>query len=66
MSLKTLIVDDEPLVREGLRALFSVDPDVSTIQEARNGREAIAAIREDNPDVVFLDVQMPEMDGFEW
>jgi len=65
MSLKTLIVDDEPLAREGLRALLSVDPEVSTIQEARNGREAIAAIREDNPDLVFLDVQRPEMDGFE-
>src|SRR6185437_986263 len=65
MSLKALIVDDEPLAREGLRALLSVDPEVSTIQEARNGREAIAAIRQDNPDLVFLDVQMPEMDGFE-
>lgn len=65
MGLKALIVDDEPLAREGLRALLSVDSDVSTIQEARNGREAIAAIREHNPDLVFLDVQMPEMGGFE-
>jgi|SRR6185437_9317128 len=65
MDLKTLIVDDEPLAREGLRSLLSVDPEVSAIQEARNGREAIAAIREYNPDLVFLDVQMPEMDGFE-
>lgn len=65
MGLKTLVVDDEPLAREGLRALLSIDPEVSTIREARNGREAVAAIREYNPDLVFLDVQMPEMDGFE-
>ena len=65
MSLTTLIVDDEPLAREGLRALLSTDPEVSSILEARDGREAVAAIRESNPDLVFLDVQMPEMDGFE-
>jgi two-component system, LytTR family, response regulator len=65
MPLTTLIVDDEPLAREGLRVLLSRDPEVSTIREARDGREAVAAIRESNPDLVFLDVQMPEMDGFE-
>lgn len=65
MLLTTLIVDDEPLAREGLRALLSRDPEVSAIREARNGREAVATIRESNPDLVFLDVQMPEMDGFE-
>lgn len=64
MSLTTLIVDDEPLAREGLRALLSKDPEVSTIREARDGREAVAAIRESIPDLVLLDVQMPEMDGF--
>ncbi len=64
MPLTTLIVDDEPLAREGLRILLSRDPDISAIREARDGREAVAAIRESNPDVVFLDVQMPEMDGF--
>lgn len=65
MSLTTLIVDDEPLAREGLRALLSRDPEVSAIHEARDGREAVAAIRELEPDLVFLDVQMPEMEGFE-
>jgi two-component system LytT family response regulator len=65
MFLTTLIVDDEPLAREGLRVLLSRDPEVSAIREARDGREAVAAIRESNPDLVFLDVQMPEMDGFE-
>jgi two-component system, LytTR family, response regulator len=65
MPLTTLIVDDEPLARDGLRVLLSRDPEVSAIREARDGREAVAAIRESNPDLVFLDVQMPEMDGFE-
>lgn len=64
MPLKTLIVDDEPLAREGLRELLSRDADVSAIHEAKDGRESVAAIREFTPDLVFLDVQMPEMDGF--
>ena len=65
MALTTLIVDDEPLAREGLRVLLARDPEVSAIRESRDGREAVAAIRESSPDLVFLDVQMPEMDGFE-
>jgi len=65
MPLTTLIVDDEPLARDGLSVLLSRDPEVSVVREARDGREAVAAIRESNPDLVFLDVQMPEMDGFE-
>jgi two-component system, LytTR family, response regulator len=65
MPLTTLIVDDEPLAREGIRVLLSKDPEVSAIREARDGHEAVAAIRESNPDLVFLDVQMPEMNGFE-
>jgi two-component system LytT family response regulator len=64
MTLTTLIVDDEPLAREGLRALLARDTEISAILEARDGREAIAAIRESSPDLVFLDVQMPEIDGF--
>src|SRR5215472_1503995 len=64
MSLTTLIVDDEPLAREGLRVLLSTDPEVSAICEARDASEAVASIREFKPDLVFLDVQMPEMDGF--
>lgn len=65
MNLTTLIVDDEPLAREGLRALLARDPEVAAIHEARDGREAVAAIREHQPDLVFLDVQMPEMEGFD-
>jgi two-component system LytT family response regulator len=64
MSLKVLIVDDEDLAREGCRLVLSEDPDISTILEAKNGREAIEAILDVRPDLVFLDIQMPEMDGF--
>jgi len=64
MPLTTLLVDDEPLAREGLRMLLCQDPDVSAIHEAKDGMEAVAAIRSIQPDLVFLDVQMPEMDGF--
>jgi two-component system, LytTR family, response regulator len=64
MRFTTLIVDDEPLARAGLRMWLAADPEVSVIQEAKDGREAVAAIRNDRPDLVFLDVQMPEMDGF--
>ena len=64
MPFKTLIVDDEPLAREGLRMWLASDQDISAIHEARDGRQAVAAIRKVRPDLVFLDVQMPEMDGF--
>ena len=63
MRWTTLIVDDEPLAREGLRLLLAEDADVAAIHEAKDGREAVAAIRKARPDLVFLDVQMPEMDG---
>ena len=64
MKLRVLVVDDEPLAREGLRLLLSRQPQVESIVEARNGREAVALIREQKPDLVFLDVQMPRTDGF--
>jgi len=64
MRLTVLIVDDEPLAREGLRMLLADDPEIAAVQEAKNGREAVQCIREGWPDLVFLDVQMPEMDGF--
>jgi len=63
MSLRVLIVDDEPLAREGLRMLLADDPDISVISEARNGAEAVAALRSSELDLILLDVQMPEMDG---
>src|ERR1700684_1286912 len=64
MSVTALLVDDEPLAREGLRILLARDPEVSAIHEARDGHEAVEAIRSLRPDIVFLDVQMPGMDGF--
>jgi len=64
MPLNVLIVDDEPLAREGLRMLLADDPDISAVQEAKNGSEAVQCIRTARPDLVFLDVQMPEVDGF--
>jgi len=64
MQLKVLVVDDEPLAREGLKLLLGRHPQVGSISEARNGREAIVLMRERKPDLVFLDVQMPRTDGF--
>lgn len=64
MPLRTLIVDDEPLARAGLRMLLAEDPDVAGIDEAKDGRDAVAMLLKASPDLVFLDVQMPEMDGF--
>jgi two-component system LytT family response regulator len=64
MRLKVLVVDDEPLAREGLRRMLEGDPRVEAIGEARNGREALAAIRDQKLDLVLMDIQMPRMDGF--
>src|SRR5215471_8444307 len=63
MPIATLIVDDEPLARDGLRMLLAADAEIGAIREARNGAEAVAAIADARPDLVFLDIQMPEMDG---
>jgi two-component system, LytTR family, response regulator len=63
--IRTVIIDDEPLAREGVRMLLEEDSEVSVVAECANGREALAAISEKEPDLIFLDVQMPEMSGFE-
>src|SRR5262245_32997346 len=63
--IRTLIVDDEPLARERLRALLEGDRDVRLVGECGDGAAAVAALREEDCDLVFLDVQMPEMDGLE-
>ena len=65
MRIKALIVDDEPLARDRIRELLKEHPEVEVIGEARNGQEAIAAVANHNPDLVFLDVQMPDLDGFD-
>ena len=64
-KIRTVIVDDEPLAREGVRMMLEEDSEISVIAECANGREALAAISEKKPDLIFLDVQMPEMGGFE-
>lgn len=63
-ALRALIVDDEPLARRHLRSLLSSDPDVEIVGECGNGVDAVSAIESGTPDLVFLDVQMPELDGF--
>ena len=63
--LKTIIVDDEALARRGLRYRLADAPDIEVVGEARNGREALKLIAERSPDLVFLDIQMPGMDGFD-
>jgi two-component system LytT family response regulator len=65
MKIRVLVVDDEPLARSNLTVLLRQDADVETVQECGSGAEAIAAIRNSNPDLLFLDVQMPECDGFD-
>jgi two-component system LytT family response regulator len=65
MNLRTLIVDDEPLARERMRTLLEAEPDISIVGECGNGREAVEAITRESPDLVFLDVQIPELDGFQ-
>jgi two-component system LytT family response regulator len=62
--MNVLIVDDEPLAREGLRLLLADQPGIAQVEEARHGAEAVAMIRARRPDLILLDVQMPEMDGF--
>ena len=65
MSIKALIVDDEKLARDEMRFLLGSEKDVEIVAEASGGREAVALIREKKPDIVFLDIQMPEVNGFQ-
>jgi two-component system, LytTR family, response regulator len=62
--IKVLIADDELLARKFIRRMLKQDPDVEIVAECNNGAEAVALIRKEKPDLVFLDVQMPEMNGF--
>jgi two-component system LytT family response regulator len=64
-SIRVLIVDDEPLARSNLKVLLRQDPEVESIAECGTGAEAVTRIRSSHPDLVFLDVQMPECGGFE-
>jgi two-component system, LytTR family, response regulator len=63
--IRALIVDDEPIARAGIRKLLDGQSDVTIVGECRDGAEAVERIRSDRPDLLFLDVQMPELNGFE-
>jgi len=63
--MRAIIVDDEPLARERIRTLAAADGDVDVVAECGDGMSALRAIEQHRPDLLFLDIQMPEMDGFE-
>jgi two-component system, LytTR family, response regulator len=63
-KIRAVIADDEPLARRGIRQLLVAHSDMAVVAEARNGREAVRVLRELKPDLLFLDVQMPVLDGF--
>jgi two-component system LytT family response regulator len=63
--IRTLIVDDEPLARANIATLLGGDPEISVVGECGSGTQAIAAVRKSKPSLLFLDVQMPECDGFD-
>ena len=65
MSIRTLIADDEPLARERVRMLLDSEAEFEIVSECSNGTEALHAIQKLSPDLVFLDVQMPELTGFD-
>ncbi len=64
VAIRVVIVDYELLARRGIRQLLAPHPDVDVVGEARNGKEAVRMLQTLTPDHVFLDVQMPELDGF--
>ena len=63
--IRVLLVDDEPLARGMLREMLAGDPHAQIVGESGNGRDALEAIRKESPDLIFLDVQMPELGGFD-
>ncbi|MGI5202138.1 response regulator [Spirillospora sp. CA-108201] len=63
MTIRVLIADDQVMIRDGLAALLSSDPGIEVIGQAGNGREAVEMARRLDPDVVVMDIRMPEMDG---
>jgi DNA-binding NarL/FixJ family response regulator len=63
--IRVLVADDQPLVRDGLAAIIGADPELELVGQAQNGREAAALARRLSPDVVVMDIRMPELDGIE-
>ena len=62
--IRTLIVDDEPMARERIAGLLAQEPDVEVVGQCSDGVQAVSAIQQLAPELVFLDVQMPAVDGF--
>src|SRR3954453_1316767 len=62
-AIRVLLADDQPLVRAGLRMFLSAQPDIEVVGEAADGREAVEAVAHHRPDVVLMDVRMPNLDG---
>jgi DNA-binding NarL/FixJ family response regulator len=65
VTIRTLVVDDQVMVRAGLRMLLTAEPDIEVVAEAGNGIEAIAQAARSSPDVVLMDIRMPQLDGLE-
>jgi len=65
MSVRVLVADDQAMVRAGLRMLIEHEDDLDVVAEAADGRQAVALTRRHRPDVVLMDIRMPEMDGLE-
>jgi DNA-binding NarL/FixJ family response regulator len=65
VPIRVLLAEDQPIVRAGFRALLQAQPDIEVVGEASTGTEAVSAARELRPDLVLMDVRMPEMDGLE-
>src|ERR1700752_3391120 len=64
LPIEAVIVDDEKLSRQRIRRLLEAHPDVQVVAECRNGYEAVKVVQEQQPDLLFLDIEMPEVDGF--
>ena len=65
MSIKALLVDDHGIIRQGLRSLLSKEPNIEVMAEAEDGRKAVALVREFLPDIVIMDITMPNLNGVE-
>ena len=65
MTVRVLIADDQELIRTGFRMILAAEPDIDVVGEATNGAEAVSICRELHPDVVLMDIRMPELDGIE-
>jgi DNA-binding NarL/FixJ family response regulator len=63
--IRLVLVDDQPVVRQGLHMRLTLEPDMTVVGEASNGREAMTLVQQLAPDIVLMDVEMPEMDGIE-